>query len=570
MGTINLTSSARLVPASRTHRRVLVIVMAIAFLLHVWGIKRDLPFSPETDEGTFIIPAVRMATVGDLNPHWFGHPGSTVIYPLAGVYHLWSAIAFGGQLLRPNANLDKLYLAQPESFVWLGRLVSISYGVLSLLFVYLIGARLFDPWVGLCAAWFVSLAPIAVEQAQMVRSDSAAALFGGISLWLFLRLYDKSTLKHQMLAGIAAGAAIGTRYFMVALVPVLMLANLAIFRRSLGTYERRIALVGAGVGIACVGVGFVLSTPFFVLDLDTAIRNIRFEARSTHLGADNQTPPQNFVWYLTRALPASLTWAHVVLAAAGMVLVARRRMWQRLLLVVFAACFLGIISMSSLHWQRWIIQILPVGALFAAYALRTALREAAERPRWRWLAQPFSQMLVVLMLSVWPLYQVIIADIQQSNPSTRLIARDWVVRHMPAGSRIAQERYGVPLNKADFIDLVHHDRLTVSPDGIPITLLERYSLGTDRTLDSYKREGYSYLIVSSSMYERYMAEPARYTTEVAFYQSLFEEAELVQRFEPSLLRGGPVIQIYRLERDSTGALRRLDEEPRRAYKLRKL
>ena len=33
-----------------------------------------------------MLPAARMAWKGDANPQWFGHPGSTVIYPLAIAY----------------------------------------------------------------------------------------------------------------------------------------------------------------------------------------------------------------------------------------------------------------------------------------------------------------------------------------------------------------------------------------------------------------------------------------------------------------------------------------------------
>ena len=75
-------------PRSLNYRWILICVIIIAFGFYVWTIQRDLPFTPEIDEPIFVLPAIRMASSGNLNPGWFGNPGSTVIYPLALRYHL--------------------------------------------------------------------------------------------------------------------------------------------------------------------------------------------------------------------------------------------------------------------------------------------------------------------------------------------------------------------------------------------------------------------------------------------------------------------------------------------------
>ena len=54
------------------------------------------------------------------------------------------------------------------------------------------------------------------------------------------------------------------------------------------------------------------------------------------------------------------------------------------------------------------------------------------------------------------------------------------------------------------------------------------------------------LIVSTGMYGRYLAEPARYAAEVAFYARLFREGQLLQTFAPSATSRGPFISIYRI------------------------
>lgn len=61
----------------------------MTFAFHVGGIRKNLPYTAEANEGTFVSLAMHIAASGNLNPGWFGHPGSTVIYPLAGMYHTW-------------------------------------------------------------------------------------------------------------------------------------------------------------------------------------------------------------------------------------------------------------------------------------------------------------------------------------------------------------------------------------------------------------------------------------------------------------------------------------------------
>ena len=65
-----------------------VCLTFIAFIMYIWGIKQNLPYTPEVDEKIWVGRAVMMANTGSANPGWFGNPGSTVIYPMAMVFRL--------------------------------------------------------------------------------------------------------------------------------------------------------------------------------------------------------------------------------------------------------------------------------------------------------------------------------------------------------------------------------------------------------------------------------------------------------------------------------------------------
>ena len=72
------------------------------------------------------------------------------------------------------------------------------------------------------------------------------------------------------------------------------------------------------------------------------------------------------------------------------------------------------------------------------------------------------------------------------------------------------------------------------------------SLGTDHTLADYRQRGYTHLVISSYMYDRFLADPIRHPTEVAFYRTLFDESTPLVTFSPTWFRGGPTLQIYAL------------------------
>jgi 4-amino-4-deoxy-L-arabinose transferase-like glycosyltransferase len=428
------------------------------------GVTRSLPLTPDIDEPTFVGPALHIAATGNLNPGWFGHPGATVIYPLALLFKLMGSTPMPDQ-----------YLA--------GRWLTIAYEVAAIPLVFLVGRTAFGALAGVVGAWLTAILPIAVAHAQVVRTDSAAIFFGMLSLWLCLRSAQQPTRTRVVLAGLGIGLAIATRYFMVALVPILV-----------ASVWRRAPL--AVLGVAAVALGFVIASPYAVLDFPALRTSLAGEAETSHLGADGLSPPGNLLWYVTTALPSDLTWPVVLLAALGVGLSLWRRTPRHLLLLAYVVVFLVLISASALHWHRWTIQVLPVLALFAGSAVQH-------------LASVRVAVACVAAASIQLVAQLALFDLQQLQPSPRVLARQWLVDHPPPGGTVVvQELYGPPL------------------DGTRITSRARASLAEQRLVDY----GSSYLVASSAVYDRYFAEAARYPGQVAFYEELFGRGRLLAEF----------------------------------------
>src|SRR5262249_28233008 len=260
--------------------------------MHLWGIYRDLPV-PQADERYFVDPAVYMASSGDPNPHWFGHPGSTVITPLAVMYRLRAVLFDGAPLLGRAPSIAVHFANDPSAFYLIGRAWAIAFSLAAFPLVFAIGRRVFDELVGMLATVVWAVVPIAVEYGRIVRTDSAALFFALLCLWACVRAVETPTARWFVTAGVAAGLGTASRYFLGALVVVIVAAWLA-------ARPRRRATLGAGLGAAAAA--FAVSTPFFFLDPRDALRSIGGETGSPDPGR-NASFVGNLAFYSLRTVP---------------------------------------------------------------------------------------------------------------------------------------------------------------------------------------------------------------------------------------------------------------------------
>lgn len=546
----------------RTPRLFLIVLLLAAFLLHMAGLQRTLPILPDPDEGSFVEAAIRVASSGNLDTGFYGHPGATTVYPLALAAHVWHAITSQGSLFRADPSLLAHFVEDGWSYYFIGRILSIAYNLMTIALTVLVGRRAFNWRVGLAGGWFYALCALVILHARMVRTDTAAAFFGMLALYLMLRLVDLTRHTHltpgsspaqrgeadltpgssparsgqalalQAAAGAAIGLAVASRYFMVALLPVLLAVDL--------TWIVRARRSGGPVGWWAMAAGWLAIPAAFLLALPTllpmgtqVLRDLRTEARTTHVGADGFSFLGNLAWYATRGLPQSVEWPLALASAAGVVVIfwegATKHRLRPLLLFLFAGVFLLGISLSPLHWHRWIIPILPVTLLAAAVALDRTVTWAARGRSARTAAWLFGAGVVLLV--AWTGARAVLLDIRGANGNTRIEARAWMVENLPAGSRLLQEPYGAALVGTGLVGT------GLAADEVP-------SLAQVGDMRLVRERGYDYAVASSDIYNRYFAEAARYPDEVAYYTALFESGDLVAEFAPAWYESGPTIRVY--------------------------
>ncbi len=506
----------------------IVALLCLGAVFYFSGLRQTLPYIYSIDEPHLVKPAVAIAAGGGLNPHWFGNPGSTVIYPLALVYyvaHSLSAAVSGGQ---PDVQLLSTFAATPAPFYLLGRVLTAGYGLLSLALLYSVGRRVFDSTTALLAVFLATMQVVTVFHAQQIRTDTAGLFFGLLTLWTCLRLYDQPSALRRVQAGFAVGLAAASRYFMAICLLMLLATEMVIIWRN-WRQTGSLTLSGGQVVLGLVSsvIAFAASTPYFFLDYEAALQSLQIEARSTHPGADGLGTLGNFLWYVTCALPNSLSWPQLGVAVLAAVLLAKQRRAMPLFIAGFVLAFLVGISMHPLHWQRWAIPVFPLLSLLAAYPLKLAASSAIVRP-----SLPGALLVACVgFVVITPAIDTARYALQQTGDNTRIQARTWILQNLPAGSVIAQEEYGALLM------------------GTSMNVIWKVALAPAASLDSYRSDGVQYLVFSSYMYDRYLDDPKRYPSESAFYNEAFNSLPLLVELKPSTFSGGPTIRVYRLSTD---------------------
>jgi Ca2+/Na+ antiporter len=332
-----------------------------------------------------------------------------------------------------------------------------------------------------------------------------------------------------VLTGLSVGAAISSRWFMAALVPCALAAVvLPAWPR------RRRALRAAASMLAATFISFVATTPFFFPDFSTARRNLNAERTVTHSVAVGFSPPGNARWYLGNAIPAAMTWAIWLLALAGIIIALRKRVPYQLMLVGYCLLFLVGISASDLHWQRWAIEMIPVLALFAAYTVFVAAEWVGARaPTWTH-ANTISAVVAVAALAVVPLADLVHTNRVDSQPTSRLLAREWIQDNVPTGSRVAQTQLLFGL---------HTDEIAPIGRGIRVD----YDLDPSRPLSRYRSEGVDYIATRhGDPYGAILAGKA-HPAEAAFYTELACKTRVVASVKGPDRRDDFRIDIYRLD-----------------------
>jgi hypothetical protein len=380
-------------------------------------------------------------------------------------------------------------------------------------------------------------------------------------------MLEAPTLRRCAGAGLAVGLAIGFKYTagLVLLAPALALALPLLRRRDRATL--RAALLGGAAVTGCAFLAFFVTNPYFFIDLDTAIHQLRGQAElAGDQGKFGQEQDTGALYYLD-SLTWGLGWVAGLAALAGAILLAGRDRALAALLLIFPVALFLYLTVQSRFFGRWLLPVYPALALLAGYAVTQGLAAVRARsPRLEWPA--------VALAGVLLLWQPLAADARSmavlGKRDTRAIARDWLAQNERRELRIViepavPERYYWPvrrgrprkLDEMQFVDDFVRD--------IRATHVEYGRTLRPGVIDRYRREGYCMVMTMDLIRGR--AEAGGDAAALAYYARLERESDVVfevspyradeepqpfsfdlsySYYSPAYERPGPDVRIHRL------------------------
>jgi len=493
-------------------------VLLAALALRLAEIGHGLPYVFNADEELhFVAIAARMIEDSTLNPGYFENPpGLTYVFYL---------------LFRAGIGWDgaRAFAHDPESAFLVARVLVAFIGTLVAGLAYWAGTRFVDRRAGIVAASLLAFTFLPVFYSKHALNDVVTLAPLTVGLVACLWVYERGTPAAWLVAGAAIGAATATKYTAGAMLATLGVAALArVLEKRSAPLREILGLAAAG---AAFGAVFVFMNPFALVDLSefkSQVGGQSAQAGGTKLG---QEDVPGWIYYLW-----TFTWGFGVLpalaAVAGAVLLVRRDRARALLLIVFPVLLFLFLGGQGRFFGRWMLPAYPALAVLAGYAVVRAVDALRTSPSRRaWALAGATALLVA---------QGVAASVRVgetlSHDDTRVIARAWLVEHVPRGAKIVVEPF-IPdgfLNAGGLDGPPAWDRFPVKR---PFQAYEKKL--NPALVDTYRRGGYCFVVTGSHQKERGLEAGLQGAR--AYYERLDRESA-----------GKVVISPYRADADPVG------------------
>jgi len=256
-----------------------------------------------------------------------------------------------------------------------GRALSALFDTGTVFVTYLLGRRFSGrKVVGLLAAAFVAFTPFEVQQAHFFTVDTALTFFVVLALLGCVGVAQDGRARWALLAGVATGLALASKFSALPLLLPLVVAYLLLWLRS----EWQVALSRLFLSLGAGVLTFLVAMPYALLDLRD------FQAAITQQGQLAQgmldypyvrqfagTTP--YVYELKNMLLYDMGVPLALLCFVGCLVVGRRlwRNWRddSLILLSWVVVYFAITGSFYTKYPRYLLPIFPLLGIFGAAAL---------------------------------------------------------------------------------------------------------------------------------------------------------------------------------------------------------
>lgn len=426
-----------------------------------------------------------------------------------------------------------------------GRLVSVAMALGIVALVYLCGRELFDHGPALFAAMVAGLCAPLAYYAKVANLDAPYLFWFAAALLAYLRLLKAHRLRHYVALAACAAAAVATKdqaYGLFVLTAMIVIAALRHHRRHAGASTSLVATLGDRrlVIAALVAVAGVLVLDNIVwnasgfaahaaLIMGSASRDFRmFDPSAAGVASLGLSTLKAIVFVM--GVPAFAA------AAAGLLIAGLRWRENHVLLatlVPVASYWLTFIAVVLYLYDRFVLPMALVGALFAGKALAEALARSRSR------ILPIAGALAVVTVSALRAASVdallardsryaVEGWLRENAAPPAVVAAVGPLEYLPRLDGLQWRRLGPSLER---LDHVRPDYVVVNAD----FAARAAPGGSDAAL-------YAALAAGSAGYRLALAQPA--TPALPFLDAAAFRSDDPRRVHSNLDKVGPPLLVY--------------------------
>lgn len=560
---------------------ILICLIALGFGLRVWGINFGLPYEYHPDEPLPVYTALAMGYTHDLNPHWFIHP-SLLFYSLLFLYGIYFLVGLLVGMWSDAQSFAISVLRNPTGLYLIGRFLSAIASTSVIPLVYLIGKKMYNRRTGLFAAILFTPLYLPNYFGHFIKPESLQTLLTAVAFFFILCMFETGRVLHYILAGFFIGLSTATKYPSGLLIFSLFIAHF--LRSDKKNFLKSLINYKLSLSLASSFLGFAIGAPFCILNFHAFVKAF-FEIKFYTLPALGASYAHIIHDWISN-LRHDIGNVPLLLFTIGTIFALFRFSKKNIILLIFPVTHFVLFSLpawKNIHWQ---MVTLPFFVNLAAYFLNSMYLKLTRMPT---LIRKGLLSIIIVSFTLGPLMRVMNHDRLLSRTDTRTLAKEWIEKYIPAGTKIAMERgrffshFSPPvrMNAASIRRLYLDPHSPFVTKGYRIEHLKKYyeflikaneeptyditpivfdpwagqmsfyERPRPMTFEYYKLEGIQYFIITHKL-EKFATVNPRNKAEEEFIQSyrrlyneLKKQAILVKEFHPAD-NPGPHIYIFRL------------------------
>jgi hypothetical protein len=431
-------------------KRLKFIIMLLFLGVSLWarlgglshGLSDGIVYHPDTPKQAFatqrFLQGQYFIHIG--NPDYDGYPYFSSL--LAELLFRSVIPAING--LASHAGLSMHLQPDQVTILWVMRLLNVvlSLGIVGM--AYALGKLVFDRNVGLLAAAFTALSPLAIIACHYGMSDTPVAFFAIVSVYFCIQIYRHGRLRDYAAAALFAAFSFAAKYHGGMVIFACATAHL-LRCGGVRQFFSREAWRCVGVAGLFAVIGLVIATPAMWVEPDQALKDlVDFFGRVSTFGMDFLSE-MNLFQRMLFALGHNRESIFTALSPAG-----------ALLLIA------GIALLPKCRRENWILAALPMGYVFVGLTLKPLsdpqyhsvathilfvlmaafLVQLARIRRGRIVLVPLSVLMTAAILV--GLFRV---DAEQvfffKTTDTRLLVTQWHKENVPPEFAVHADRYSI-------------------------------------------------------------------------------------------------------------------------------